>query len=41
LPEPWKDWAEKNARLQKTIVHRRFDYHEYPVFILVEDRPGR
>lgn len=39
LPEPWKDWAEKNARLQKTIVHRRFDYHEYPVFILIEDRP--
>jgi hypothetical protein len=38
LPEPWRDWLLKNARLQTTIVHRRFDYHEYPVFILLEDR---
>ncbi len=41
LPEPWREWAEKNARLQTAIVHRRFDYHEYPIYILVEDRPGR
>ncbi len=41
LPEPWREWAEQNARVQTTIVHRRFDYHEYPIYILVEDRPGR
>ena len=41
LPEPWREWAEKNARWRATIVHRRFDYHEYPIYILAEDRPGR
>lgn len=39
LPDPWRDWLLKQARLQTTIVHRRFDYHEYPIFILQEDRP--
>jgi uncharacterized membrane protein len=40
LPEPWREWAERTGRMQTTIVHRRFDYHEYPVFILLEDRPA-
>jgi hypothetical protein len=41
LPEPWREWAERVGRPQTTIVHSRFDYHEYPIFILLEDRPPK
>jgi hypothetical protein len=37
MNQPWGEWAEKAGRLQTTIVHPRFDYHEYPIFILLED----
>lgn len=40
MPEPWREWAERTGRLQATIVHRRFDYHEYPIFILQEQPPA-
>jgi hypothetical protein len=38
MPDPWREWAQRVGRLQTTIVHRRFDYHEYPIFILLEER---
>jgi uncharacterized membrane protein len=41
LPQPWREWAQEVGRPKATIVHRRFDYHEYPIFILVADPPNR
>ena len=34
LPAPWAEWCDRDVRVRATILHRRFDYHEYPIFIL-------
>ncbi len=39
LEKPWAGWLADHARLQTIIAGRRFDYHEYAVWVHVSDGP--
>lgn len=39
IPSEWKSWVEKNGSIQKTIVARRFDDHDYPIIIVLYRGP--
>ena len=37
LEKPWAAWLADHARLQTILAGRRFDYHEYAVWVYVAD----